>query len=79
MTRRGRALVVLATVAGVLVVAGVAVAVVVGLSTSADRSCLETLQADEAKVRTDRWQQLTDDLPGIGDYVEIHWQAPGSR
>jgi hypothetical protein len=62
-------------VAAVLVVVGVAVAVVEGANTAADRSCPETLQADEAKVRTDRRQQLTDDLPGIGGYVEIHWQT----
>lgn len=73
--RRGRALVALSTVAGVLAVAGVALAVVVGRRTSAFASCSETLRADEAKVRTDRWPQLTDDLPGVGEYVEIHWQT----
>jgi len=37
-------------------------------------TCPEKLAADEAKVRTDKaWGQK--DLPGTGDYVEIHWMA----
>ena len=70
MRGRGWALV---AVAGVLIAAG-AVALV-RVNAAADRSCAVTLRGDEAKVRTERWQPLTENLPGIGDYVDIHWQT----
>ncbi|MDG6105078.1 hypothetical protein [Dactylosporangium aurantiacum] len=39
-----------------------------------DRTCTQQAQADAAAIRTGRdW--TADDVPGIGDYVEIHWQA----
>jgi hypothetical protein len=38
------------------------------------RTCQEALRADEAKIRTDRWDPPKD-LPGLGDYPEIHWQV----
>ncbi|SCG73902.1 hypothetical protein [Micromonospora inositola] len=38
------------------------------------RDCAAQVAADEAKVRTDRvW--TGQDVPGIGDYAEIHWQV----
>ncbi|MEV4481396.1 hypothetical protein [Micromonospora coxensis] len=36
--------------------------------------CRESVQAGEAKVRTDRWDP-PEELPGLGDYPEIHWQV----
>jgi hypothetical protein len=42
--------------------------------TDAASACASRLAADEAQVRTDhRWTD--QDVPGIGDYREIHWQA----
>ncbi|NES27887.1 hypothetical protein GCE86_10030 [Micromonospora terminaliae] len=43
------------------------------------RTCQESVQVAEAKVRTGRWDPPTD-LPDLGDYPEIHWQlrAPGN-
>lgn len=72
--RPGWVLLGVAAVGGVLAAAGV-VAAMVRVGADADRSCVATSQADEAKIRTDRWQSLAEDLPEIGDYVEIHWQA----
>jgi hypothetical protein len=37
-------------------------------------SCADQAKVDEAKVRTTRWDPATD-LPDLGDYSEIHWQA----
>ncbi|MEV6369441.1 hypothetical protein AB0L86_21380 [Micromonospora musae] len=36
--------------------------------------CQDSVQAEEARVRTDRWDP-PEDLPGLGDYSEIHWQS----
>jgi hypothetical protein len=58
----------------VAVVVGVAVVVAGWTRDSAGPGCPAALQSDEAKVRTDRWPVLTDELPGIGDFVDIHWQ-----
>ncbi|RKN27119.1 hypothetical protein D7044_28775 [Micromonospora musae] len=37
-------------------------------------TCRESLPIEEAKVRTVRWDR-PEDLPGLGDYPAIHWQA----
>jgi hypothetical protein len=37
-------------------------------------ACQASLRADEAKVRTERWDPPTE-LPDLGEYLEIHWQA----
>ncbi|MDT0533365.1 hypothetical protein RM555_30700 [Micromonospora sp. DSM 115977] len=36
--------------------------------------CRESVRAEEAKVRTKRWDP-PEELPGLGDYLEIHWQV----
>ncbi|MET8362818.1 hypothetical protein ABZU53_04505 [Micromonospora sp. NPDC005194] len=57
--------------------AAVALLAVVGCDTAAvdeTRGCQEQRQLDEAKVRVSRWEP-PDELPFIGDYSEIHWQA----
>lgn len=39
-----------------------------------DRACTQQAQAEAAALRTGRdW--TAEDIPGIGDYLEIHWQA----
>ncbi|MDG4837611.1 hypothetical protein O7631_13905 [Micromonospora sp. WMMD967] len=38
------------------------------------RGCQEQRQADEAKVLVGRWE-WPEELPLIGEYAEIHWQA----
>ena len=39
-----------------------------------ERDCAAQVAAEEAKVRTDRhW--TAQNVPGIGDYAEIHWQV----
>ncbi|WP_146766154.1 hypothetical protein [Micromonospora saelicesensis] len=51
--------------------------VMVGCDTAAvdeTRGCQEQRQADEAKVRVSRWES-PEDLPHVGEYSEIHWQA----
>jgi hypothetical protein len=35
--------------------------------------CRGSVHAAEAKVRVDRWDP-PEELPGLGDYPEIHWQ-----
>ncbi|HEU5108290.1 MAG TPA: hypothetical protein VFT95_07010 [Micromonosporaceae bacterium] len=72
MTKRGWALTILAGLAAAL--AAVVVAIVVVAVAAPDPSCADKLKADEAKVRTSRWEPA-EDLPGLGQYVEIHWQA----
>jgi hypothetical protein len=56
---------------------GVAAAVQVlllGAGVSACDSCAGEVADAEAKVHTDRrWTE--QDLPGIGQYVEVHWQG----
>src|SRR5690348_4936376 len=43
-------------------------------ATDAVSACASRLAADEARVRTDhRWTDT--DVPGIGNYQDIHWQA----
>ncbi|MFI5911349.1 hypothetical protein [Dactylosporangium sp. NPDC051541] len=74
MIKRGRPLLVVAAVGAFLIVA-VSVVVVVSLIRDdvASRACPAQLQADESKVRSDRnWTEM--DLPGVGDYAEVHWQ-----
>ncbi|MFE9690345.1 hypothetical protein [Micromonospora sp. NPDC005806] len=41
------------------------------------RECQESVQIAEAKVHTDYWDP-PEDLPGLGDYPEIHWQLRAS-
>ncbi|RAY13494.1 hypothetical protein DPM19_20800 [Actinomadura craniellae] len=53
------------------VVAAVIVATVMATS---DPRCADQLKAGEAKVRTSRWEPAGE-LPGLGRYVEIHWQV----
>ncbi|MFG2007728.1 hypothetical protein ACGFNF_01460 [Micromonospora sp. NPDC048868] len=36
--------------------------------------CRESVRAEEAKVRTNRWAP-PEELPDLGDYPEIHWQV----
>jgi hypothetical protein len=36
--------------------------------------CADQLKVDESKVHTTRWDPATD-LPDLGEYFEIHWQA----
>lgn len=39
-----------------------------------ERDCAAQVAAEETKVRTDRhW--TAQDVPGIGEYAEIHWQV----
>jgi hypothetical protein len=76
MMKRGRSWLTVVLVAVVLA-AGLFLARV-GLSAAGTKlasgdPCPASLKADEAKVRTSRWE-FPEDLPGIGDYVEIHWQ-----
>ncbi|MFY1620256.1 hypothetical protein [Micromonospora sp. WMMD736] len=59
----------LATAIVLLAVAGCDTAAVDGT-----RACEEQRKADEAKVRVDRWEP-PEDLPFVGDYSEVHWQA----
>ncbi|MEV4516296.1 hypothetical protein AB0K00_45955 [Dactylosporangium sp. NPDC049525] len=70
------------TIAGVCVVAlaaGVIVAQRLEAATKDERDCTDQLQVDVSAVRTAR-EWTSEDIPGVGDYVEIHWQAdtPGS-
>jgi hypothetical protein len=69
---------VLAVVVGLAVavmLAGAAMVVVVlGHGDRSARSCVEQRRIDEAKVRTAAWHPA-DDLPDLGMYLEIHWQA----
>lgn len=39
--------------------------------------CRESVRAEEAKVRTDRWAP-PEQLPDLGDYPEIRWQLRSS-
>ncbi|MGW3783440.1 hypothetical protein ACWD5Z_02565 [Micromonospora chokoriensis] len=68
-TGRRRRAAVLGAVVVLLAVVGCITAVVVET-----RGCQERRQADEAKVRVSRWES-PEDLPHIGAYSEIHWQA----
>ncbi|MGC5288811.1 hypothetical protein [Micromonospora sp. DT231] len=68
-TRRRARAAMLAAAVGLLVVIGCVTTVVVET-----RGCRESLKADEAKVRVSRWDP-PEDLPNIGEYSEIHWQA----
>jgi hypothetical protein len=56
-----------------LVAVGFAIASLTGLELTSRATCNRSMEADEAKVRTDRWEPA-DDIPGLGEYVEIHWQ-----
>ena len=74
MARRNRLVgIVAGAVSGVVVVA-VPLIVLGVVVTTPDPSCADKLKADEAKVRTSRWKP-TDQLPGLGRYIKIHWQA----
>ncbi|MGA5308387.1 hypothetical protein [Micromonospora taraxaci] len=68
-TGRRRRAAVLGAVVVLLAVVGCVTAVVVET-----RGCQESLKADEAEVRVSRWES-PEDLPNIGEYSEIHWQA----
>jgi hypothetical protein len=51
------------------------VAVLVALAACAEEpDCTERKAADEAKVRTTRWDPPAQ-LADLGEYVEIHWQV----
>ncbi|MGB2570987.1 hypothetical protein ACPFP2_21415 [Micromonospora citrea] len=64
-----------ASAAMVLVVGCVAAAILSVRGDSDEVSaCRESVQAGEAKVRTDRWNP-PEEIPGLGDYPEIHWQV----
>jgi hypothetical protein len=70
--------------AGIGVAAGWATAVMLAVTVVAvvamiydgrsSRSCAEQRRDDEATVRTMPWQDA-DELPDLGAYLEIHWQA----
>ncbi|MFG3423637.1 hypothetical protein [Micromonospora sp. NPDC048063] len=54
-----------------------AIGLVAGCGGTAAREaqgCEESIREAEAKVRVDRWDP-PEELPGLGDYPEIHWQA----
>jgi hypothetical protein len=58
-----------ALVGAVVVAAGLALA-----GCSSEPSCAEQLKQDEATVRTTHHLD-NDDLPAVGHYAEVHWQA----
>ncbi|MGC5017111.1 hypothetical protein [Micromonospora sp. DT47] len=64
-----------AAAAMLLAVVGCAAAgfLLIGDDPAETRTCQESMQVAEAKVRTDHWDP-PDDLPDLGDYPEIHWQ-----
>ncbi|MFI7426764.1 hypothetical protein ACIBPB_07235 [Micromonospora sp. NPDC049836] len=64
-----------ASIAMLLAVVGCVAAgfVLVGDDPAEPRTCQESVHAAEAKVHTNRWDPA-EDLPGLGDYPEIHWQ-----
>ena len=70
-----------AAAAMLLVVVGCAAAgfLLIGDDQAETRTCQESVQVGEAKVRTDRWNP-PEELPDLGQYPEIHWQlrAPGT-
>lgn len=74
---------VLLTVAGLCAAALAGGAIVVDRLNDAaaedERTCTQQLQAELAAVRTTR-EWTSADIPGVGDYVEIHWQSdpPGN-
>ncbi|SCG39915.1 hypothetical protein [Micromonospora coxensis] len=64
-----------ASLALLIVVGCVAAAIrYVGDDTDETSACRESVQAGEAKVRTERWDP-PEELPGVGDYPEIRWQV----
>lgn len=69
---------VLLTVAGLCAAALIAGVIVVNRlgddDAQAGNSCDEQVEADATGVHTTRDWTSTD-IPGVGDYVEIHWQA----
>ncbi|WP_030486932.1 hypothetical protein [Micromonospora chokoriensis] len=76
-TRKLVLVVVLAAATTALLAAGgcVAAGILLLQDSPADvRSCQKSVQAAEAKLRTDRWDP-PEELPGLGDYPEIHWQS----
>ena len=56
------------TIGAAVLAAGLAIA-----GCSSGPSCPEQLKQDESAVRTTHHLD-NDDLPGVGDYVEVHWQ-----
>lgn len=70
LVRRGP----IAAVVAVLVAAGVAGCTEAGKAAEPPSACQASVQAGEAKVRTERWDPPAE-LPDLGDYLEIHWQA----
>ncbi len=62
-----------------LVVVGCVGAVIraVGHEPGDTPGCRESVRAEEAKVHTKRWDP-PGELPGLGDYLEIHWQLRAS-
>jgi hypothetical protein len=60
--------------AAALVAAGIVAVDRLTAADGAEQQCTAQVQASEAAVRTGRdW--TSEDIPGIGDYVEIHWQG----
>jgi hypothetical protein len=73
MTRRGLVALLLGLAVTVVAVAA-AGGVALWLLSRPESDCAKKYAAEEAKVRTDR--RWTDkELPGIGEYEEIHWQV----
>ncbi|WP_326999842.1 hypothetical protein OHA72_32495 [Dactylosporangium sp. NBC_01737] len=73
---RTRSVVLVIALACAALVAGTVIAVdqFTAEADNTEQECTAALQADQAKVRTTRdW--TSKDIPGIGDYVEIHWQG----
>jgi hypothetical protein len=69
MTPRGRGF-----NGGPAVVAAGVTLLAVAACTSSGKSCADNVAAGEAKVRTTTWEDAAD-LPGLGEYTEIHWQV----
>ncbi|MER6754155.1 hypothetical protein ABT235_08260 [Micromonospora echinofusca] len=79
MTRRALVAVLGGSAALLLVVVGCAGVAILTVSDDPDETpaCRDSVRAEEAKVRTDRWAP-PEDLPDLGDYPEIHWQLRAS-
>lgn len=65
-----------ASAAMLLVVVGFIAVAILSVSDDPDEvsACQESVHAEEAKIRTDPWNP-PEDMPDLGDYLEIHWQV----
>ncbi|MEU0153307.1 hypothetical protein [Micromonospora fulviviridis] len=74
MNRRSLLVTVVAVVGVVLLAACGGVFWLARADGGQERDCAAQVAAEEAKVRTDR-RWTAQDVPGIGEYAEIHWQV----